>query len=346
MPVQYTGIIDEHQAVRQGLGIFDISHMGQFFASGPGAEAWLNGLLTNNVGRLEIGECQYTLLLNERGGVIDDLIVYRIEPERYLLVVNAAKIDEDFEWLQQRLAPEVEFVNESQDFAGLAIQGPRSAQLFDAFFGGRHSRPARNEILSIRIDGDPYYIARTGYTGEDGFEVFCPAERGVKAWRDVLERGAQFGIKPCGLGARDTLRLEMCYPLNGSDLSPERTPLEAGLSIFVDMQKPDFIGRDALAEQRTKGISHRLAPFKMVGKTPPPRAHYPVYKNGVQVGETTSGTLSPTLGIGIGMAYLPADIARINEQLEIDIRGKRFPAVIEKKPLYHPSRPTPASVAL
>jgi aminomethyltransferase len=337
MPVQYTGIIDEHHAVRRGLGVFDISHMGQFFAAGRGAETWLNHMLTNDVARLELGECQYTFLLNERGGVIDDLIVYRIKNDRYLLVVNAAKIDEDFAWLQQHLATNVELSNESAAHAGFAVQGPRSAQLFDAFFGGRYSRPARNEILTVEIDGFPYFIARTGYTGEDGFEVFCRSERAVKSWKDILARGAEFGIKPCGLGARDTLRLEMCYPLNGSDLSSETTPLEAGLSIFVDLQKRDFIGRDALAAQRQQGVQRRLVPFKMKEKSPPPRAHYPVFKNGVRIAETCSGSMSPILNIGIGMAYVPTQFARIGEEIEIDIRGRLFPATIEKKPLIRPA---------
>ena len=340
MPVQYKGILDEHHAVRGGLGVFDISHMGQFFAEGEGACAWLNGLLTNNVERLGVGECQYTFLLNERGGVIDDLIVYRIEPSRYLLVVNAGKIDEDFAWMRQHLAGDVEFSNASDDFAGLAVQGPKSVLLFDAFFGGRHSRPARNEILRIQIDGAPYFVARTGYTGEDGFEIFCLAGRAVKSWRDILARGEALGIQPCGLGARDTLRLEMCYPLNGSDLSPETTPLEAGLSIFVDFTKPAFIGREALAQQKAEGVKRRLVPFKMTGPCPPPRSHYGVWKDGVKIAETCSGSLSPTLKAGIGMAYVPTEYARINEPIEIDIRGKRFPAVIEKKPLHRPQTPT------
>jgi aminomethyltransferase len=334
MPVQYSGIIDEHHAVRGNLGVFDISHMGQFFAEGAGAAAWLNGVLTNNVDRLGIGECQYTLLLNETGGVIDDLIVYRIGEERYLLVVNAAKIDEDFAWMQAHLAPGISLENRSEDFAGLAVQGPRSAQLFDAFFQGQYSRPARNEILGIEIEGEPYYIARTGYTGEDGFEVFCLAKCAVKSWTDILRKGAEFGIKPCGLGARDTLRLEMCYPLNGSDLAPDTTPIEAGLSIFVDWQKPAFIGREALARQKQEGVKRRLVPFKMTGVSPPPRSHYAVFRGEEKIAETTSGTLSPTLQIGIGMAYIPTEFARINEQIEIEIRGKRFPAVIEKKPLH------------
>jgi aminomethyltransferase len=339
MPVQYSGIIDEHHAVRGNLGVFDISHMGQLFAEGAGASGWLNRMLTNNVERLGIGECQYTFLLNEAGGVIDDLIVYRIGESRYLLVVNASKIDEDFAWMRAHLPEGVSFENRSAEFAGFAVQGPKSAQLFDAFFSGKYSRPARNEILLIEIEGMDYFIARTGYTGEDGFEVFCPSDRAVKSWNDILRKGAEFGIKPCGLGARDTLRLEMCYPLNGNDLSPDTTPIEAGMSIFIDLQKPDFIGRETLSRQKQEGVKRRLVPFKMTGPCPPPRSHYAVYKGDRKIAETTSGSLSPTLKTGIGMAYIPTEFARINEQIEIEIRGKRFPAVIEKKPLHRAAGP-------
>lgn len=340
MPVQYSGILEEHAAVRSALGVFDISHMGQFFVHGSNALAWLNRLLTNNVERLGIGEGQYTFLLNDEGGVIDDLIIYRLSDDSWLLVVNAAKIDEDFAWMQSHLAGDVTLENHSSTWCGIAIQGPRAAQLFDAFFGGKHSRPARNHLLSVQIDGQPYYICRTGYTGEDGFEVFCPADRAVKSWNDVLERGAQFGLKPCGLGARDTLRLEMCYPLNGSDLAPDRTPLEAGLSIFVDLNKPDFIGRPVLERQKCGGVQRRLVPLRMLAAAPPLRSHYPVLKDGKQVAELCSGSLSPTLKVGIGMAYVPTEFARIGEEFEIDIRGRRYPAVVEKKPFYRPQTPT------
>lgn len=336
MPVQYTSILEEHAAVRTAIGAFDISHMGQFAASGPSALEALNQLLTNNVDRLEVGEGQYTFLLNEDGGVIDDLIIYRTDEDDYLLVVNAAKIEEDFLWMSSRLPDDVSFENHSSTWCGIAVQGPRSAQLFDAFFGGRYSRPARNHLLAIEIDGLPYYICRTGYTGEDGFEVFCPAERAVKSWNDILNRGAQFGVKPCGLGARDTLRLEMCYPLNGSDLSPGKTPLEAGLSIFVDLNKQEFVGRSILESQRKEGVPSRLVPLKMQGPTPPLRPHYPVLKNGEVVAELCSGTLSPSLKIGIGLAYVPPQFARIGEEFDVDIRGRLFRARVEKKPFYTP----------
>ena len=336
MPVQYSGIGDEHLAVRANAGLFDISHMGQFIVSGPRAGAWLNRLLTNDIARLTPGHGHYTFLLNENGGVIDDLIVYHLGEEEYLLIVNAGKREEDFAWMQERLEPDgVVFTNRSADYVGLALQGPKAPKLFDELFGT--SRPGRNEVRQITRNGVPFVIACTGYTGEKGFELFFPASEAAAQWNRILEQGAAEGIKPCGLGARDTLRLEMCYPLNGSDLSPAHSPLEAGLSIFVDLNKPEFVGRDALLAQRTQGIAVRLAPIKMTEKGPPPRAHYPVLKDGRQVAELSSGTLSPSLGVGIGMAYLPAELARIGEELEIEIRGRRFKGVVERKPFYKPT---------
>ena len=336
MPVQYSGIVAEHQAVRENAGLFDISHMGQFFVSGPRAEAWLNGLLTNNIERLAPGGGQYTFLLNEGGGVIDDLIVYRLVDNEFLLVVNAAKVEEDSAWMRGRLEPEgIDFTDRSPQYAGLALQGPKAPRLFDELFGV--SRPARNEARRMTRDGVPFVVACTGYTGEEGYEFFFPAAAAPAQWNYILEKGAALGLKPCGLGSRDTLRLEMCYPLNGSDLSPDHTPLEAGLSIFVDLNKPTFVGREALVRQRAEGIPLRLAPIRMKEKGPPPRAHYPVLKDGQKVAELSSGTLSPSLGCGIGMAYLPAGLARIGEELEIEIRGRRFAATVERKPFRKPS---------
>jgi len=206
MPVQYSGIMDEHRAVRTSLGVFDISHMGEFFVAGESAERWLNGMLTNNVARLAPGECQYTLLLNETGGIIDDLIVYRLESSRYLLVVNASKIDEDRSWLEQHLDAGVGLRDESAEYAALAVQGRNAPQLFAALFGNEPACPARNHVATVSFDGAQCLVARTGYTGEDGFELFCPSGTGPKLWRAVLETGARWQIKPCGLGARDTLR--------------------------------------------------------------------------------------------------------------------------------------------
>jgi aminomethyltransferase len=345
MPVQYTSIVEEHQAVRNNVGIFDISHMGQLIVDGTGAREWLNTMLTNNIDKLDVGTGQYTFLLNERGGIIDDLIVYRIGEKKFLLVVNAARTDEDFAWLRDHLpaANPVPLVNRSADFGGVAIQGPRIAELFHALFGLDIDLPPRNSIADFPFDGTIVSIARTGYTGEDGIEVFFRATDGVKFWNAALERGEPFGIKPCGLGARDTLRLEMCYPLNGSDLSPERNPIEAGLGFFVDLTKPNFIGRDVLLETKEKGPREKLVPFRMKEKGAPPRPHYGVFENGERIGEVTSGTLSPSLNWGVGMAYVSTARAKMGAQIEIEIRGQKFPATIEKKPLYkkneHSRRP-------
>jgi aminomethyltransferase len=341
MPVQYTGIVDEHQSVRNAVGMFDISHMGQFVISGNGARDWLNTMLTNDVAKLDVGQGQYTFLLNDNGGVIDDLIVYRTREAVFLLVVNAAKVDEDLTWLEQHRANGIALKNRSVDFGGVAIQGQRVVDLFHELLGKRQSGsdldvelPARNCIRDFVIEDMPVSIARTGYTGEDGVEVFFRAQDAAKLWNLILERGKKFGAKPCGLGARDTLRLEMCYPLNGSDLSAERNPIEAGLAFFVDLEKREFTGRDKLLETKTSGTRERLVAFKMNGKGPPPRPHYALFSNGNQVGEITSGTLSPSLNIGIGMGYVSAASAKIGTPLEVEIRGQKFPATIEKKPLY------------
>ncbi|MFL6583947.1 MAG: glycine cleavage system aminomethyltransferase GcvT [Chthoniobacterales bacterium] len=334
MPVQYSGIVDEHQAVRNNIGIFDISHMGQLVVSGTGGGEWLNRMLTNNIEKLEVGGGQYTFLLNQNAGIIDDLIVYRVAPERFLLVVNASRTDEDFTWLQSHIHPGVTLENRSASYGGLAIQGPRVGQLFRELFGAEFELPARNTIVDAHLNVMPLAIARTGYTGEDGVEIFFPAKYAPAIWTSLLDKGKTLGIRPCGLGARDTLRLEMCYPLNGNDLTPEHNPLEAGLGFFVDLTKPSFTGREVLLQVKEKGLQRRLAPFRMQGKTPPPRPHYAVFRAGQRLGEVNSGTLSPSLGYGIGMAYLPAEHAKVGTELELEIRGQKFPAVIEKKPLY------------
>jgi aminomethyltransferase len=337
MPVQYTSIVGEHQAVRNNVGIFDISHMGQLIVSGPAAGKWLNTMLTNNIDKLGVGQGQYTFLLSECGGIIDDLIVYRIEKGEFLLVVNAARTAEDFAWLDRHRPTDVDLKNRSANFGGVAIQGPRVAELFHALFGEDVDLPARNHIVDLGFDGAKVSVARTGYTGEDGVEVFFRRTDAVKFWNAVLEKGEPFGIKPCGLGARDTLRLEVCYPLNGSDLSPERNPIEAGLGFFVDLTKPKFIGREALLKTKENGSPEKLVAFRMLAKGPPPRPHYLVFENGERIGEVTSGTLSPSLNYGIGMAYVSAPHAKIGAQIDIEIRGQKFPAIIEKKPLYKKS---------
>lgn len=334
MPVQYTGIIEEHLAVRQNVGVFDISHMGEFWVSGADAESWLNTLLTNDVRKCESGRAQYTLLCNERGGVIDDLIIYRIESEKFLLVVNAGNIERDFAWMQSHLRGDVTLDNYSDRMSAVALQGPRAAATLDALADGASQRIAHFGVAMVRAGDIPFFAARTGYTGEDGFELICDATRAVELWNAVLTAGAPFGIKPCGLGARDTLRLEMCYPLHGHELSEEITPLEAGLGIFVALDKEQFFGKEVLVAQKQNGVPRRLIAFKMQGKTPPPRAHYAIALNGSKVGEVSSGSLSPSLGIGIGMGFVEPTVAKVGTAVEVEIRGKFYSAVIEKKPLY------------
>lgn len=331
MPVQYTSIIDEHTAVREDVGIFDISHMGQFFVEGDGAEDWLNTMLTNNVSKLGIGEGQYTIMLNEQGGVIDDLIIYREAPGRIFLVVNAAKIEEDFAWMSQHLSTGVKLSNDSDQWAAMAVQGPRAAALFSQFFPGQ-TLPARNGMAKWSHEGETLIVCSTGYTGEEGFEFFCPSDRGVHWFESFVDAGA----KPCGLGARDSLRLEVCYPLNGSDLSPSHTPLEAGLGFFCDLEKEGgFIGSDVLQKQKSNGLERRLAALEYTGRGAPPRSHYGVFsREGEQIAELTSGVLSPSLRTGIAMAYLPLAHAKVGNLVEVDVRGRRFEAKVVKKPFY------------
>lgn len=327
MPVQYTGILDEHRAVREACGVFDISHMGEFFVSGPGSAGWLDAILTNRVAKLAVGEAQYSLMLNGHGGVIDDLIVYRIGEEAFLLVVNAAKIDEDAAWLRTHVSEGIEFSDRSADYAALAVQGPKAGEIYQRIAG--EAMPAgRNRVAML---GDRFLVT-TGYTGESGFEWVVPAADAEACWDEVVAAGA----KPCGLGARDTLRLEMCYPLNGSDLSPDKTPLEAGLGFFVDLEKGVFVGRDALLAQKEAGLPTRLVAIKVEEKSPPIRPHYAVLANGEKVGETSSGALSPSLGYGIAMAYLPFALAKAGQALEIEVRDRRYRASVAKKPFYQP----------
>jgi len=327
MPVQYTSILTEHHAVRTQAGIFDISHMGQFLVSGPGCAPWLNRLLTNNIDNLAPGQGQYTLMLNERGGVIDDLIAYRSGEEEFFLVVNASMIEEDFFWLASHQDPDIILRNESELWAGMAIQGPHASAIFAAACPGE-PLPPRNGYATTAAGA---IVCRTGYTGEDGFEFFCPAPAGIAAWDAFVAAGAS----PCGLGARDTLRLEMGYPLNGNDLSPDRSPIEAGLGFFVDLTKPDFMGRDTLLRQKSEGPAVKLCAIQYTDKGAPPRAHYPVLDaDGAAIGELASGVLSPSLMIGIAMAYLPIAFSKPGTPLQIDVRGRLFPALVVKKPFY------------
>ena len=335
MPVQYTGIVDEHKAVRESAGVFDISHMGEFFVSGSGALAFLNGLLTNDAAKLAVGQGQYTLMLNDEGGVIDDLILYRLHDEEFLLVVNAAKIAEDFAWIKERLPAGMSFHDKSAETSALALQGPRALQIARALLGAGWPMPERNQITAFSWNCQPVLAARTGYTGEDGVELFFPSEIAESFLATLLEAGKPLDLKPTGLGARDTLRLEACLPLNGNDLSPHRTPIEAGLGAFVSLTKEaDFPGKEVLLKQKANGVNEKLVAFRMTQGGPPPRAHYALFLGEERVGEVTSGAPSPTLGYGVGLAYVETRFAEPGTTLELEVRGARVPVEVVKKPFY------------
>ncbi|MEM6820887.1 MAG: glycine cleavage system aminomethyltransferase GcvT [Verrucomicrobiota bacterium] len=337
MPLHYQGIIPEHKAVRESVGVFDISHMGVFEVSGTKSESWINALLTNDIRSAAVGEGQYTLMLNENGGVIDDLIIYRVEDQRFLMVVNAAKTQEDWDWLVEHKNEAVELSNIGGNMAALAIQGPKSRALIEKAFPQQSILPTRNKIFFWDESIPPLWISRTGYTGEDGFELFFMEEHSQDLWDLVLKRMEPLGGLPAGLGSRDTLRLEACLPLNGNDLAPDISPLEAGLSRFVSFDKPEkFIGSSILREQLESGKQRMLMPFVISEKCPPPRKDYELFVkgHGKPIGKATSGALSPTLGKGIGLALVQNTFAKPDQAIEIEIRGKRYKGHLTKKPLY------------
>ncbi|MFM2294858.1 MAG: hypothetical protein RLZZ350_1271 [Verrucomicrobiota bacterium] len=343
MPVQYTSITDEHLAVRNAAGIFDISHMGEVFVGGAGAEAFLNATLTNDIRKLAVGQGQYTLMCDERGGVIDDLYAYRMNATDFLLIINASRIDEDVAWLEKQNAGRCDLKNMSDQFGAVAVQGPRVAEFIDRAFPGSSAAGAevnkiselkKNQIGIFIFDYVTIYVGRTGYTGEDGFEIIVTAEKVEAVWNRLLAVGAAFGLKPAGLGARDTLRTEVCYPLYGHELDEHTTPIEAGVGFFVSLDKGNFIGRSVLAEQKASGTKKKLVAFKMTDKSAPPRPHYPIWVNGASVGQVVSGTQSPSLNLGIGMGYVPAEFAKPGTAIEIEIRGKRYTAVTVPKPIF------------
>ena len=351
MPVQYTSITDEHLAVRKAAGMFDISHMGEVMVSGPGAESFLNHTLANDIRKLAVGQGQYTLMCNERGGVVDDLYAYRLGPEEYFLIINAGGIGTDVGWLEKQLAASgraksVKLENVSDAIGALAIQGPRAAEIMGLAIPGSSAGGTiaakvadlkKNQIARFDFSGKPIWISRTGYTGEDGFEIAAPAEITEALWNQILQTGQPLGLKPAGLGARDTLRTEVCYPLYGHELDENTTPIEAGVGFFVALDKGDFVGRSVLAEQKANGPAKKLVAFKMTDKCAPPRPEYPIWSVGAdaaKIGRVVSGTQSPTLGAGIGLGYVPPQWAKPQTPLEIEIRGRRFAAVVVPKPFY------------
>ena len=351
MPVQYTSIMDEHQAVRTAAGLFDISHMGEVIVSGPAALPFLNRVLTNDARKLTVGLGQYTLMCNERGGVIDDLYVYRLAEETYLLIINAGRIDVDVPWLREQFdlvqsGEHTTLQHLSDSTAAIAMQGPKVIEFIDTIFpgpalsGAPVSKPdelKKNQVAGFDFSGTTVWVGRTGYTGEDGFEVIAPAGIIEAIWNRTLEAGQSFGLKPAGLGARDTLRTEACFPLYGHELDENTTPIEAGVGFFVALDKGDFIGRAPLAEQKISGVKRKAVAFKMSGRSAPPRPHYAIWSTGPEarkIGDVVSGTQSPTLGCGIGIAYVPPEFAAAGTKIEIEIRGNRAPAEVVAKPLY------------
>ena len=333
MPVQYPpGITAEHHAVRTAAGLFDVSHMGEFEVRGPGARDLVQLVTTNDVDRIEVGQAQYSTLLNHEGRILDDLLVYRFA-DRYMLVVNASNREKDLAWIRgftDRF--DVELTDRSDEIALLALQGPAAEAILSRLTDADLPAIEYYRFTEGEVDGRPAVISRTGYTGEDGFELYLDASDAAAVWRRLLETGAAEGLVPAGLGARDSLRLEMGYALYGNDLDEERTPLEAGLGWVVKMGKGDFVGRDALARQKEQGVKERLVGFRLTRRGFP-RSGYLV-RTPAGEGRVTSGVASPTLGEGIGMASVPADSASPGTELEVVIRDQPVPAEVVRPPFH------------
>jgi aminomethyltransferase len=336
MPVQYSSILEEHKTVRASVGLFDVSHMGEIEIKGSRALEVVQRLTTNDASKLEDYQVQYSTLCYPNGGIVDDLTVYRLGREHFFFCVNAANIEKDYAWIVEEGRGHADITDTSAQIAQLALQG-------------RHAQAVLQPLCDIPLDTIRYYwaakgrvegvealLSRTGYTGEDGFEIYCPAAQGPTLWKALLEAGAPYGMKPIGLGARDTLRLEMGYPLYGNDITAETSPLQAGLGWIVKLNKGDFIGRDALVQERAEGIQRRLVGLEMLERGVA-RAHYHILLDGQVVGEMTSGTISPSLNKGIGLGYVRTEHAKAGTPLQIDIRGKPAQARVATTPFY-PSR--------
>ncbi|RKZ23081.1 glycine cleavage system aminomethyltransferase GcvT [bacterium] len=332
MPIQYTGIIDEVLRVRKGVGVFDVSHMGEIEIKGPDALEFVNYITTNDASKLELFQVQYSAMCYPDGGIVDDLLVYRL-PDKFLLVVNAANTEKDYEWIKENKRGNVEIENTSDRTFQLAIQGPLSERVMKKLVKEPIEELGYYRATEVEIEGKKYLLSRTGYTGEDGFELYGDPEEACKIWDRIMELGKDENIGPCGLGARDTLRLEMKYCLYGNDITRDTTPLEAGLSWITKFNKGDFIGREALLRQKEEGIKRKLVGFEMKGKGIP-RHGYAIYKGDERIGEVTSGTYSPTLEKGIGMGYVRIEDSKPGTEIEVDIRGRREPAVIIKPPFW------------
>ncbi|MBS7633629.1 glycine cleavage system aminomethyltransferase GcvT [Candidatus Bathyarchaeota archaeon] len=345
MPLLYEGIIAEHLAVRNNVGIFDISHMGRVTISGADAERFLNYVITNDVSKLTSNSAQYSVMCNEKGGIIDDFVVYRLEAEKFMIVFNASNRKKDYDWIVKNTKTlSVEIKDVSDDVAMFAVQGPKAEKTLQAISTTDLSKIERFKCSPSRLADVDVFMARTGYTGEDGFEIFvwdsplAKPDKAVKLWNAILDAGKAYGIMPCGLGARDTLRLEAGLCLYGNDIDENTTPLEAGLGFVVKLQKEDFIGKAALAAQKAEGPKRKRVAVKMTGEGIP-RSGFELYdENSVKIGQLTSGTFSPLLRCGIGMGYLPASLAQEGTHVKVKIRDKLADATIVSLPFYDPEK--------
>lgn len=335
MPVQYRGVIEEHEAVRTRAGLFDVSHMGEIVVSGPGALAAVQKVSTNDAATLEVGQVQYSTMCRPTGGTVDDLTVYRLGEERYLLCVNASNIEKDHAWIVEQAGrtPGATIADESPRWSLLALQGPRAEAILAKLTSMSLASIGYYRCASGEVDSVQAIVSRTGYTGEDGFEIYLPWEAGPRLFTRLLQVGGPDGLAPAGLGARDTLRLEMKYALYGHELSDETSPLEAGLGWVVKLDKGGFVGRDALAKQKAEGVRKKLVGFEAEGAGIC-RAEHLIHQPGGSrpVGVVTSGTMSPSLKKAIGLGYVPPELAAVGTALEVDVRGRRVPVRVAKTP--------------
>jgi aminomethyltransferase len=334
MPVQYpSGITAEHRAVRDAAGLFDVSHMGELIVRGPQALDLVQHVSINDASRIDVGQAQYSAMCLDSGGVIDDLLIYRYS-DHYMLVVNAANVDKDRSWIEDHArAFDVEVEDVSDRTALLAVQGPAARAILRSLTSVDVDEVAYYRFREGEVAGAPATISGTGYTGEDGFELYVAAKDAARLWRELLRRGQGVGLVPAGLGARDSLRLEMGYALYGNDLDEEHTPLESGLGWVTKLDKGDFVGRAALLSQKEDGVPRRLVGLTVSGRGFP-RPGYAILSTGERVGIVTSGTVSPSLGIGIAMGYVPSELATPGTGLEIDARGRMLGAVVVRPPFY------------
>jgi len=334
MPVQYpTGIRAEHRAVREGVGLFDVSHMGEFVVRGPQALALVQRISINDASKLEVGQAQYSAMCHESGGVVDDLLIYRFS-DRYMLVVNASNLHKDLAWVETHAeAFEVDIEDISDQTGLLAVQGPRARDTLRSLASIDLDTVRYYRFVEGDVCGIPAVISGTGYTGEDGFELYIEAGDTPAVWHALLASGEPFGIVPTGLGARDSLRLEMGYALYGQELDDAHTPLESGLGWVTKLDKADFVGRDALVAQKTAGLAHRLVGL-VATERGFPRSGYDIVSEGETVGTITSGTMSPSLGTGVAMGYVPTELSAKGTPLHIDSRGRSFGTVVSATPFY------------